>query len=276
MSHKKYRLEKDCLNCGTIVENKFCPSCGQENVEIRDSFFHMAGHFLADYFHYDNKFFTNLRLLITKPGFLTKEYLEGKRVRHIHPLRLFFFITIVMVLVANIYYKKFEFELKDSNTVYENERGEKIARENLDEELPEEERRKILKEVGVGMDSVSQYLKYILFFLLPVYALVFKLLYRKKLYVDHLVYTLHLQSFLFLFMIPMFLVTIYIYPDLRLFHDNILFLVAAVYIAISLKYLYQQSWSRTIFKSVVASFVILFLTVLVNAILILSPYFLKK
>jgi hypothetical protein len=275
MSHKKYRQEKNCLNCGTVVEQKFCPNCGQENVEIRDSFFHMVGHFLADYFHYDSKFFTNLKLLITKPGFLTKEYLEGKRVRHIHPLRLFFFITIVMVLVANLYYKKFESEMKESNTIYKNDKGEVISKEEFDDELTEEDRTALQKDLGAGMDTVSKYLKYILFFLLPVYALVFKLLYRKKLYVDHLVYTLHLQSFLFLFMILLFIITMYAFPTLRLYNEEILFVVTAIYVTMSLRFLYQQSWTKTILKSVFASFAILFLTAFVNGILILAPYFMN-
>src|SRR5688572_9202177 len=98
MSHKKYREEKNCLNCGAEVSGKFCQNCGQENVEQRDNFLHMVGHFISDYLHFDSKFFRSLVPLIIKPGFLTKEYWEGKRTRYIPPLRLFFFVTILFVL----------------------------------------------------------------------------------------------------------------------------------------------------------------------------------
>jgi hypothetical protein len=33
MSHGKLRADKNCLNCGSIVEEKYCPNCGQENIE---------------------------------------------------------------------------------------------------------------------------------------------------------------------------------------------------------------------------------------------------
>lgn len=33
MSHQPKRKEKDCLNCGTIIETRFCPVCGQNFVE---------------------------------------------------------------------------------------------------------------------------------------------------------------------------------------------------------------------------------------------------
>src|ERR671912_241077 len=107
MGHKIYRSETNCLNCGAVVERKFCGECGQENIQIHDNFFHMTGHFIADYLHYDSKFFRSLRLLIFRPGYLTKQYLDGKRTRFIHPLRLFFFLTIIMVVVANAYYNKY-------------------------------------------------------------------------------------------------------------------------------------------------------------------------
>jgi hypothetical protein len=49
MSHKKYRKETNCLNCGAEVKGKFCSECGQENIETHEKFFHITGHFLSDY-----------------------------------------------------------------------------------------------------------------------------------------------------------------------------------------------------------------------------------
>src|SRR5688500_1590968 len=106
MSHKKYRAETNCLNCGTEVLGRFCQNCGQENIEIKENFFHMVTHVMGDFFHFDSKFFRSLKPLFIKPGFLTREFWDGKRMQYIHPLRLFFFVTIVMVIIANAYYKK--------------------------------------------------------------------------------------------------------------------------------------------------------------------------
>ncbi|WP_316784066.1 DUF3667 domain-containing protein [Pedobacter frigiditerrae] len=100
MSSVKLRKEKDCLNCGHIVEEHFCPKCGQENIVTKEDAFHMVTHAIADYFHFEHKFFGTIGPLLLKPGRLTKEYVAGKRMSSIHPIRLYIFISIVFFLVV--------------------------------------------------------------------------------------------------------------------------------------------------------------------------------
>ena len=99
MSHKKLRTEKNCLNCGHDVEDRFCTQCGQENLELDDSAFHLAIHYIKDLFHYDGKFWHTLKSLVTRPGLVAKEYLEGKRQRHLEPVRYYVFASTVFFLV---------------------------------------------------------------------------------------------------------------------------------------------------------------------------------
>jgi hypothetical protein len=100
MSSVKHRKEKDCLNCGYIVEENFCTHCGQENIVTKEDAFHMVTHAIADYFHFEHKFFGTIGPLLLKPGKLTKEYVAGKRMASIHPIRLYIFISIVFFLVV--------------------------------------------------------------------------------------------------------------------------------------------------------------------------------
>ncbi|MDB5019374.1 MAG: hypothetical protein JWQ28_501 [Pedobacter sp.] len=100
MSSGKYRAEHNCLNCGHHVEEHFCTHCGQENIEVREDAFHMISHAVADYFHFESKFFATIRPLLVKPGNLTKEYVSGKRVSFIHPIRLYIFISILFFIVT--------------------------------------------------------------------------------------------------------------------------------------------------------------------------------
>lgn len=96
---KHYRKENDCLNCGTILEGKFCHNCGQENLEMKESFGHMLNHAVSDYFHFDYQFFHTLRPLFLKPGHLTNEYMAGHRAQYLHPVKMYIFISLVFFLV---------------------------------------------------------------------------------------------------------------------------------------------------------------------------------
>jgi len=96
---KHYRHENNCLNCGTILEGKFCHNCGQENLEIKESFGHMMNHAISDYFHFDHQFFHTLKPLLFKPGYLTNEYMAGRRVQYLHPIKMYIFISIVYFLM---------------------------------------------------------------------------------------------------------------------------------------------------------------------------------
>jgi hypothetical protein len=96
---KHYRKENDCLNCGTILEGKFCHNCGQENLEMKESFGHMLNHAISDYFHFDYQFFHTLRPLFLKPGLLTKEYLSGHRAQYLHPVKMYIFISLVFFVL---------------------------------------------------------------------------------------------------------------------------------------------------------------------------------
>jgi len=96
---KHYRHETDCLNCGAVLQGKFCHVCGQENLEVKESFGHMLNHAVSDYFHFDHQFFHTLKPLLLQPGKLTKEYLAGRRVQYLHPVKMYIFISLVYFLL---------------------------------------------------------------------------------------------------------------------------------------------------------------------------------
>lgn len=96
----KYRLEKNCLNCGHEVESHYCSACGQPNLELKEPFWGFIGHSIGHYFHFDSKFFQTLVPLMTKPGQVTLDYLAGKRARYIHPVSLYIFVSIVYFLIV--------------------------------------------------------------------------------------------------------------------------------------------------------------------------------
>jgi hypothetical protein len=99
MNYKKLRTEKNCLNCGHEVEERFCSQCGQENLELKDSAIHLVLHYVQDLFHYDGKLWHTLKTLVKQPGQVPKEYMEGKRQSHLEPIRFYVFASSVFFLI---------------------------------------------------------------------------------------------------------------------------------------------------------------------------------
>ena len=99
MSHLKERKEKNCLNCNAEVLGRYCHVCGQENVEIKENFWHLSTHLVYDIMHFDSKFFDTLKYLLLQPGFLTKEYLRGRRASYLHPIRMYVFTSAIFFII---------------------------------------------------------------------------------------------------------------------------------------------------------------------------------
>lgn len=99
MSHQPERKEKNCLNCGVTVIGRYCHVCGQENIETRESFWSLSKHFVFDILHFDGKFWHTLKYLVIKPGFVARQYCEGKRNSFLHPIRMYLFTSALFFLL---------------------------------------------------------------------------------------------------------------------------------------------------------------------------------
>lgn len=99
MSHGRERKEKNCLNCGSTVQGRFCQVCGQENVEPQESLWALISHFFNDFTHFDGKFFQSIKNLFFRPGFLPEEYMKGRRASHLNPIRMYIFTSAFFFLL---------------------------------------------------------------------------------------------------------------------------------------------------------------------------------
>ncbi|SMB85080.1 conserved hypothetical protein [Hymenobacter roseosalivarius DSM 11622] len=86
MAHTATKLPA-CANCHYTFPpdrpNEFCPRCGQQNHELSLSAGHVLEETLEGLFHFDGKVFRTAKLLLFKPGELTKRFLEGKRMPYV-------------------------------------------------------------------------------------------------------------------------------------------------------------------------------------------------
>ncbi len=99
---KQYRGVK-CLNCNhpLDISDKYCPNCSQINSTKKISFKDVIDEFFSSFISYDSKIRKTLAALIFKPGKITKEYINGKRVAYTNPFRFLLSLCIVYFLMLN-------------------------------------------------------------------------------------------------------------------------------------------------------------------------------
>lgn len=300
------RKEKNCLNCGHLVEDIYCTHCGQKNSDTRINAFTAIGEFIGDYFHADGLFLKSIIPLLFKPGFLSNEFNAGRRARFIHPFRLYIFLSLLFFFLSFISNNHGE-ELKQVNVTKSTGNRDSlevltfphmVIRLQRDDTtyVPKDSVRGVINDQAVLLPSTlklygdyvhgltepqkpsfseditnrmaikfndgknsstsvsdaqekfRQTLPKLLFLLLPISALILKLLYlrRKKYFIEHFVFTLHVHSFIFLLLI--------INETIRLLFDTpsqsvIIIFLTLLYTFISVRNTYKQSWFKTSLKS---------------------------
>lgn len=175
---------------------RFCRDCGERRLTRRD---YSLRHYLADALKavsdFDSKLLRSCWLLVCRPGFLSGEYLQGRRIRYVAPVKLFIFVNVlyyisITLFYANTFTTPLRTQLHENNyypgfAAHYVER--KLQREGID--YPTLERR--------FDDRTAVLSKTLVFTLIPVIALLFyAVLYRKRRYlVEHLVVATHFWSF---------------------------------------------------------------------------------
>ena len=299
---KHYRKENDCLNCGSTIQGKFCSNCGQENLEIHESFGHMMNHAISDYFHFDHQFFNTLKPLLFKPGFLTNEYMAGRRVKYLHPVKMYIFISIVYFLLA--------FQHKETqqpvnikfNASTEKQANKQTNKANPDStyeqyqatqlKLPQNKRDGAILHWGTkkayayskkyGKNSLEVFQEQVqhnipksMFVLMPLFALGLMIAFRKnkKFYVEHLIYSFHFHCFLFLFSSVVILIQLILpgsWTGLGSALAILEIVVVLVYFYKSLRAVYHRSAFRTITKmtGILLTYIVMAAVCLVGVILL--------
>lgn len=216
-------MERICKNCETKLDKgfKFCPNCGQEHKDKVVHFKQFILDFLGDYFTFDSLIIRSVRPLLFRPGFLTKEFIAGKRVKYIPPLRMFIFISIVFFLI-----------LGPVNQTIEMEKTEEAA----------------------FLDAYfNVWFPRLFFLLLPLFALFLYFLFRKpgRFYLTHFIFSVHYHAFIFVLLIIMVLLIDYIFPSSVFLSQWSLIITVTllqIYLLIALRKVYEQRWLITVLK----------------------------
>lgn len=84
-----------CMNCGTKLKGMYCHQCGQYALDIYQPIWKYIRQYFENMYQFDGKIWMTLRLMFTRPGFLTNEFNSGKINSYVHPFRLYMCISVV-------------------------------------------------------------------------------------------------------------------------------------------------------------------------------------
>ncbi len=96
---------KKCLNCENDIseDDNFCSRCGQVNDLKKVSLKQYLSAYFDDFLSFDSRLLNTIVALIFKPGYVTKNYVEGKRMSYMNPFKLYLQITILFFLVIGLF-----------------------------------------------------------------------------------------------------------------------------------------------------------------------------
>jgi hypothetical protein len=102
-----------CLNCGTVVSGKHCAQCGQASDVHVLSMKEVAGDVVHSVLHLDSRAWRTLKLLVRRPGELTREFIAGRHQQYLPPFRLYLIVSIAFFALTAILPDSESFNLDD-------------------------------------------------------------------------------------------------------------------------------------------------------------------
>jgi len=220
----------NCKNCGEplAAQAGFCSSCGQSVKEVSRPWLEFAREMLTELLDFDGRMLKSMRLLLTRPGFLSHAYITDHRVSYTSPIRIYLVISLVFFLVLPLI-------LPDATATFPDHK--------------------------ISVDLYSR----AMFLLLPLFAVFLKILYHRRFYVDHLVFTIHLFGAMYI--VFAFILAFETLADryLLILILQVIFLIYMMwYFIFALHTAYGDSWTRSALKMI--ALLLLFLPALGMAI----------
>lgn len=185
------QAETICKNCGNQFTGNYCNVCGEKVYTEHDK---TIGHFLEEGFHFithfDSKLLKTWWLVMTRPGFVSKEISEGRRKPYYKPLNLF--------IIGVILYLLFPF-FQGLNIPMKYHRAEmygEVAERMIDNKM--EKKKLTMDQLAAKFDEKSpKFAKLLMLVIIPLSALVIQLLFLRKgrYFFDHITLAAELNTF---------------------------------------------------------------------------------
>jgi hypothetical protein len=259
---------ENCRNCGKILAGRYCSNCGQAADVHVPSTRELVHEVLEGLTHSDSRIWSTLKFLLFKPGKLTQEFVEGRRVAYLPPFRLYLILSVAFFLVAS-----FSHFHSEPITVSSMHRTQESDCTNGTVDLPwladkPEWRQRFQRAcIGIVRDNGDNWMRAgvatmskAMFVFLPLVAFLHMLMYwrPRHRYAVHLLFFLHLHAFFF------FIATLLLlsgdaaaaWPALAgfdLLTSELLFWVAFTYSVIAMRRVFKMGWLCTVAKALALS-----------------------
>jgi hypothetical protein len=301
-----------CRKCDTEFEGNYCPECGQAAKNLNRPFHFVIYDFAGTVFSFDTRFFRSLKYLITSPGKIAHDFVEGKRARYMAPFQMYVFVSFVFFFTISLFTKsslktnyddqsRIELLREDSLAIDTDSLGnfsvntladfdsEKIhqLKLHIDNELRTDTTMdknevkvyfrlsRLLSDPNMFFVAIFKYVSWGMFLLMPLFALLLMLFFGRKgyYYTAHLTMSLNLHTFLFIVLLFGLLLRM-IFHSLPGIVILILFLVFSTYEYIGIKRMYEKKPGKTFFFAGLMNF-IYFFTILFASTGIIAVAFLN-
>lgn len=243
--------QQHCLNCSTTLVGTFCHSCGQKRIEDQDrTIKHFIYQFFGSAFFLENNFARNIWTLLTKPGRLTLDFIEGRRKRWMPPFSLFFLINIFYFWYSPL--TDFNPTLREHITVSRYKHG---VSQLVNEKITKNS--ETLESYSTRFDAKSTaYANTLVIIHVPLLAFIFSLIFFRNRYyfADHFIFALHLLGFILLlvlilsafFSIDKYVIS-FLNPVTYYILMSLVFLSLISYLGLSIRTIYKRKWWTLLF-----------------------------
>lgn len=251
-----------CRNCDAPVHGEFCSSCGQRTAEIRRPLLALLRELVTEVLEVDGRLRRTLRPFLLRPGWLSREFREGRRARYTSPLRLYIATSLLcfsMIALDDCVTEPepdagpvFQFDRAEDDTRWPRRRSDAAApslEDRLGDRLLELEALPPAEQTARISKGLNERMPKALLVLVPVFAMLCGLLTvgRGYLYIDHVVFALHVHSFWFVV-----IATGVFLPD----PGQVVQLAAmALYATVAFKRAYALSWGGALWRAAIGSLV---------------------
>lgn len=191
-----------CYNCGIRLNGRFCAACGQKARPLGITVSDFVHDFIHETLHVDGRIFQSIRRLLMSPGFLTREYLQGRRAQWISPIRLYLIFSVMyFALSAFAPFRGVYDPNPGGGWNFSGRSGLQIGITAENDEDAEDEAKALGFENADALEqavnrAVLAWIPRVMFLLLPFFAWLVALAFRRvdHNYLHHLIFAVHVHA----------------------------------------------------------------------------------